>query len=321
MKQRKKTVTRQMLDDARKFFDKYDNNVTRRAFVSNYKRFIDYCRTEFDCRTKEECCQHIQEYADNLVGRGLSASTVHSYLAPVGLFHSVPLDGIKKPKRVTAQYKRSRSDNGKAQRSDNDISNPKYARTVEFQMCVGIRRAELKRLKGRDFGYDGSGYPVVIVEKGKGGRRQEQRLLPEDVEFVKSYFRDKDPDELIFSPEEFKNKIDYHHLRALQAQRAYDYYAFLCQTKEGREQLEQEVRLRYETTKINKKTGKPALFKEHLIRGNYYLRGENRKLAKLKGLPTKYDKLCLMAVSVFHLAHFRNDTTVFSYILHVLYKK
>ena len=306
-----------MLDDARKFFDKYDNNVTRRAFVSNYKRFIDYCRTEFDCRTKEECGQHIQEYADNLVGRGLSASTVHSYLAPVGLFHSVPLDGIKKPKRVTAQYKRSRSDNGKAQRSDNDISNPKYARTVEFQKCVGIRRAELKRLKGSDFVYDESGYPCVCVQRGKGGKNQLQRLLPEDVEFVRYYFRDKGPDELIFASEEFKNKIDYHHLRALQAQRAYDYYAFLCQTKEGREQLEQEVRLRYETTKINKKTGKPALFKEHLIQGNYYLRGENRKLAKLKGLPTKYDKLCLMAVSVFHLAHFRNDTTVFSYILHV----
>ena len=317
MKQRKKTVTRQMLDDARKFFDKYDNNVTRRAFVSNYKRFIDFCRSEFDCRTKDECGRHIQEYADHLVGRGLSASTVHSYLAPVGLFHSVPLDGIKKPKRVTAQYKRSRSDNGKAQRSDNDISNPKYARTVEFQMCVGIRRAELKRLKGSDFVYDESGYPCVCVQRGKGGKNQLQRLLPEDVEFVRYYFRDKGPDELIFASEEFKNKIDYHHLRALQAQRAYDYYSFLCRTKEGREQLEKEVRLRYEKNKINKKTGKPVLFKEHLINGNYFLRGENKKLAIKKGLPTKYDKLCLMAVSVFHLAHFRNDTTVFSYILHV----
>ena len=59
------------------------------------------------------------------------------------------------------------------------------------------------------------------------------------------------------------------------------------------------------------------LFKEHLINGNYFLRGENKKLAIKKGLPTKYDKLCLMAVSVFHLAHFRNDTTVFSYNLHV----
>ena len=221
MKQRKKTVTRQMLDDARKFFDKYDNNVTRRAFVSNYKRFIDFCRSEFDCRTKDECGRHIQEYADHLVGRGLSASTVHSYLAPVGLFHSVPLDGIKKPKRVTAQYKRSRSDNGKAQRSDNDISNPKYARTVEFQKCVGIRRAELKRLKGSDFVYDESGYPCVCVQRGKGGKNQLQRLLPEDVESVRYYFRDKGPDELIFASEEFKNKIDYHHLRALQAQRAY----------------------------------------------------------------------------------------------------
>ena len=315
MKQRKKTITRQMLDDAKEFFSRYENNVTRRAFIGNYKRFIDFCRTEYDCRTKEECGQHIQEYADHLVERGLSASTIHSYLAPVGLYHNVPLDEIKKPKRVTAHYKRGRSDNGKKQRSDNDINNPKYARTVEFQMCVGIRRAELKRLKGSDFVYDESGYPCVCVQRGKGGKNQLQRLLPEDVEFVKSYFRDKGPDELIFEPEEFKNKIDYHHLRALQAQRAYDYYSFLCQTKEGRELLEKEVRLRYEKTKINKKTGKSALFKEHLINGNYFLRGENRKMAIQKGLPTKYDKLCLFAVSVFNLAHFRCDVSIASYML------
>ena len=88
------------------------------------------------------------------------------------------------------------------------------------------------------------------------------------------------------------------------------YYEFLCQTKEGREQLEKEVRLRYETTKINKKTGKPALFKESLVHGMYHLRGETRKKAKKMGKPIKYDKLCLLSVSLFQLSHFRNDVTV-----------
>ena len=158
--------------------------------------------------------------------------------------------------------------------------------------------------------YDESNYPCVLVKRGKGGKRQLQRILPEDVAFVKSYFQDKGPDEPIFSPEEFKNQIDFHQLRAIQAQRAYDYYEFLCQTKEGREQLEKEVRLRYETTKINKKTGKPALFKESLIRGTYHLRGETRKKAKKMGKPIKYNKLCLLATSIFFLAHFRSDVSV-----------
>ena len=306
----KKTITRQMLDEAKEFFSKYENNVTRRAFVSNYKKYIDYCRREHNAKSKADLAEHIQEYADHLASRGLTPSTIHSYLAPVGLYHSVSLKEIKKPKRITANYIRGRKDNEKNERGEKELFNPKFQRIVEFQACVGIRRAELKKLTGSDFCYDESCYPCVCVQRGKGGKRQLQRILPEDVEFVKSYFQDKGLNEPIFSPEEFKNQIDFHQLRAIQAQRAYDYYEFLCQTKEGREQLEKEVRLRYEKTKINKKTGKPALFKESLIRGTYYLRGETRKKAKKMGKPIKYDKLCLLATSIFHLAHFRNDVTV-----------
>ena len=306
----KKTITRQMLDEAKEFFSKYENNVTRRAFVSNYKKYIDYCRREHNAKSKADLAEHIQDYADHLASRGLTPSTIHSYLAPVGLYHSVSLKEIKKPKRITAHYIRGRKDNEKNERGEKELFNPKFQRIVDFQACVGIRRAELKKLTGSDFCYDESNYPCVLVKRGKGGKRQLQRILPEDVAFVKSYFQDKGPDEPIFSPEEFKNQIDFHQLRAIQAQRAYDYYEFLCQTKKGREQLEKEVRLRYETTKINKKTGKPALFKESLIRGTYYLRGETRKKAKKMGKPIKYNKLCLLATSIFFLAHFRNDVTV-----------
>ena len=306
----KKTITRQMLDEAKEFFSKYENNVTRRAFVSNYKKYIDYCRREHNAKNKADLANHIQDYADHLVSRGLTPSTIHSYLAPVGLYHSVSLKEIRKPKRITAHYIRGRKNNEKNERGEKEMHNPKFQRIIEFQACVGIRRAELKKLTGSDFCYDESNSPCVRVQRGKGGKKQLQRILPEDVAFVKSYFQDKDPDETIFSPEEFKNQIDFHQMRAIQAQRAYDYYEFLCQTKEGREQLEKEVRLRYETTKINKKTGKPALFKESLIRGTYYLRGETRKKAKKMGKPIKYNKLCLLATSIFFLAHFRSDVSV-----------
>ena len=57
----------------------------------------------------------------------------------------------------------------------------------------------------------------------------------------------------------------------------------------------------------------PAKLRE--ITGTYFIRGENKKLAIKKGLPLKYNKLALMAVSVFHLSHWRNDVTVASYML------
>ena len=186
MRPRKKTIMRQLLDDARIFLNsKYQNDVTKRAFVKNYKKFIDYCRNFHDSKTKEDCKKHIQSYADHLISKGYSASTIHSYLSPVVLYHGMSLSDIKKPKRATARYKRGRSDNGKKQRSDNDINNPKFARSVALQKCLGLRRSELMRLRGGDFRYDESGKPCVYT-KGKGGKVQYQLILPPDLEFVKS---------------------------------------------------------------------------------------------------------------------------------------
>ncbi len=44
----------------------------------------------------------------------------------------------------------------------------------------------------------------------------------------------------------------------------------------------------------------------------YKIRGKNKQLALDHGLPTEYDKLAVMAVSVLHLLHWRNDVTIAS---------
>ena len=49
----------------------------------------------------------------------------------------------------------------------------------------------------------------------------------------------------------------------------------------------------------------------------YRLRGRNRELAIAAGFPTEYDRLALMAVSIYHLSHWRNDVSVANYILGV----
>ena len=79
------------------------------------------------------------------------------------------------------------------------------------------------------------------------------------------------------------------------------------------EKLEKEIRDRWEKMNLTKK-GKSKKFKEIEIRGVYSLRGKNRALALQKGLPLHYDKLALMATSIFKLSHWRNDVTISSYI-------
>ena len=306
--------TRKLRDRSAAFFAKYDNNVTRKAFVRHYEKFIAYCRSNFDCKTKDECQKHIDDYVDCLKQKGLSANTIHSYLAPVVLYHGMTLNDVDIPQRNAAANTRSRKKRA-SYRPNADPGNKKYARSVEFQKRVGIRRAELCRLRGNDFVEDESGYPCVRVKRGKGGKLQLQRILPDDVEFVRGYF--DGTGERIFTPEEMKNKIDYHHMRAEQAVRAYEYYSSRIEGEPGYERkLAGEIIRRWNAYNLGE-DGKPKHFDCRNISGIYRVRGENKKLAIRKGLLTEYNRLALMAVSVFHLSHWRLDVTVSNFLLAV----
>ena len=320
-KVRQKTVTRALSERANGFFKaQYPNDTTRKAFCANYKRFIRFCRERYRCKSEEECQTHIADYAEHLSSAtAFTPSTIHAYLAPVCIYYGINLKELSKPLRRTSAYTRGRSGNGRTERNDNDISNPKYRRLADFQLRVGLRRAELQRLTGADLVMDESGEMCVRVKKGKGGKNQLQKFLPVDREFVASYFKDKQPDERIFTAEEMRNKLNLHRLRALCAQNACRYYSARLET-EGelyRQQLIREIGARWNTYNINPKTGKPKPLNKRLLSGTYFLRGENKKFAEQHGLPVAYDRLALTAVSVFHLSHWRNDVSAESYLLAV----
>ena len=260
---REKTLSRKLFEDARDFFKKYENNKTRQIYTFAYRKFVDYCRKEHNSKSKEECEKHIEDYINFLTEKGVSASTLHTYLASICVYHNIPMQIFKKPKRYTAEYKRGRIDNGKTKRKDNDLENERYKRLVEFQKCVGLRRNELKHLRGCDFVYDESGNPCVFVKKGKGGKQHQQRVLPCDVDFVKSYF--DGTENFVFSKEEMKNKLPLHYLRAKFAQRCYEYYLKLAQDPKTSAILESEIRARWNRCNINKKTSKPKYLPKRLI--------------------------------------------------------
>ena len=52
--------------------------------------------------------------------------------------------------------------------------------------------------------------------------------------------------------------------------------------------------------------------------GKYIMRGKNRALAKRVGFQYSFDRLAVLAVSVFHLAHWRNNVSVCNYIMAAL---
>lgn len=311
----RKSITRVLFDEARDYFQKYSNDETRKAYIKNYKKYIQFCRDNFDCRSMEDCANPIQKYSDFLLEKGYTSSTIHSYLACVCNYHGINMSEVKKLKRITSAYSRGRPNNDREERNDNDLNNPKYRRLIEFQRRVGIRRSELARLNSDDF-FECDGKLYCIVRRGKGGKRQEQLILPNDVDFVKSYFTNTPKGERIFSKSEMKNHLNLHVLRAKAAK---DTYAYLenrlkAEGEEYRKKLEAELREAWNKNNINPKTGKAKQFPEGRLIGTYFLRGKSKAFAIKNNLPLCYDRLLVFYVSVFKLAHYRLGVTVQSYL-------
>lgn len=310
---RKPTVTQEIMQVVVEKLQKYQHDVTRKNYLRQAKQYIKFCREHFNVRTFEACKDHIQEYSNYLQSENYTASTIHTYLAAVCVVFDVNLSTITKPIRYVADYTKGRK--AKNLDSNNDLDNPRWAYIVAFQEKVGIRRDELKRLQGKDFDTDESGYKCVVVRKGKGGKVQYQRILEQDVEFIKQYFDSVGTNDYVFDKKYFENNLNFHGLRALSAKEYY--FTQLQKIKENpayAEQLEKEIRDRWTKMNLTKK-GKAKKFKEIEIRGVYSLRGKNRELALQKGLPLHYDKLALLATSIFKLSHWRNDVTAGSYLL------
>lgn len=279
---------------------------TRKQYLDATIKFVIWAKKQYKCKTPEDCRPYIQGYADYLAKSGKSASTIHTYLSGICRTYAVHLDDYNIPTRRTSEITRSRGSKAVDKRAD---AQPEVSpRLYAFATVVGIRRSEYGDLRGKNLVVDESGYTCVEIENGKGGKYQLQRVLDEDVDVVKTVFANIGEDDYLFSRAELNNKLDLHRLRAEQAQRAYQHY--LCRIEaEGREALTAEIKARW--VKYNKKKH----WNPRVIRGVYYLRGKNREFALAHGLPTAYDRLAVMAVSVFHLSHWRTNVAISNYLL------
>lgn len=264
----------------------------------------------------------IQQYETDLAAdpKEYSPATIHGYLIPICKAAGVPLDRIRKPKRSAATITRSRRENANTQ-GNREAERPENQRLVSFQRAVGIRRSELARLKGRDLIED-NGQLFVLVERGKGGKRQRQWILPADQEIVRQTFAGIAPDQSVFSGAEMANKIDLHSIRAEHARDCYAYYAKLVKRPGAADRLRRAMLRRFDAENGQLLQMDPAAYRRKRDKfiadmgdAPYLLRGENREKAIAAGQPTEYNRLCLLATSVFHLSHWRLDVTVTNYLV------
>lgn len=292
---------------------------TKRTYKASIKRFCTW--TKENGYTREDVLSnpqpYLQQYADNLKARGLSAATIHTYIAPCCKGLNTPMQHISKPDRAVRAITRSRG--GKNPRGRKDAEKPEYARLVAFQSAVGLRRAELAHLKGEDLRIkDGKMY--VVVAQGKGGKMQWQRILPRDAGIVAETFKGIGKDERVFSVDEMKNRIDLHGMRAAHARECYDYYLTrIKQEPDYRSQLQEDLKAYFREHHDPNGELDQAAYNRFCLdmsrnQGIYQMRGEAKKLAEANDRPTNYDRVGLMATSVFHLAHWRLDVSIINYL-------
>lgn len=293
------------------------DNQTVTAYKKDCKLFAAYCKEQgvkrpdqLQGREKEL----LQAYEKELEASGYSASTIHRRLAAPCKATGISMSEIEKPKRTAGKITRSRNPDANKQ-GRIEATEARYNRLIRFQNAVGIRRAELSRLTGADLVIDEMGYLCVYVERGKGGKTQLQRILPEDEKTVLEIFQAADPEQKLFSKEEMQNKIDLHGIRREHAQKAYKYYADRLENEPGyKYELRKELAARYREFHRPGDSNKRFLH-DIMNEEPYRLRGENRQKAIERGKETEYNRLALMAISVFDLSHWRLDVTVTNYLI------
>ena len=266
--------------------------------------FGRWCKEHHGVRHREDCIPYVQDYIDYLISSGKTADTIHNYLYGICFVFELPFEQYRKPIRYAANTTRSRGKK-KSDRKPSETDS-KYNALAESNR---VRVSELARLRGCDGTYDESGCFCAHVRKGKGGKNQKQRIAPKDLPTVRPYFDGSS--QYIFAKEEVARarKFDTHHLRHCGAQRDYiSYYEALMADPAYRQQLTEEVRRRCEALSGNRWEPKD-------VQGTIYLRSKNRDFAKKHQLPIAYDRLAVMAVSVFSLSHWRTNVTISHYLL------
>lgn len=304
-------------------YGKIRNTNTKRLYTRSFEKFCVWAKGQGIRDASAVTAEAIQNFEKSLEAdpRAYSPATIHGYLAPLCKAAGVPMEEIRKPKRTAAKIRRSRRETANLQ-GKREAEKEENRRLMEFQKAVGIRRSELARLRGKDLVREGNQL-YVLVERGKGGKRQKQWILPADRATVIKTFSGIGPEDQVFSRAEMNNHIDLHGLRAEHARRCYDYYAQLIKSSpRGSERLRKALLARFDAEHTKMREVDPqglARKKEKFIadmrNDPYLLRGENKEKAEAAGQPTEYNRLALLAVSVFHLSHWRLDVTITNYLI------
>lgn len=277
-----------LIQEINTYRDKIFSYKTLQIYCKAANAFEDFC--EETLRTKriplQDCPAYINDFISWGVEKKFSPDTIHTYLAGVCKALRLNIGDYEKPKR---NYTKSIRGVNPAQNDDYNAS--RAEKSLEVNRLLGLRRAELRRLKIADINFIANDY-AEIHTKGKGGKKNINILRTTDeISEMKKYVDEAVNQGRIFllSPDEMKNDADLHHMRALRAQ---DVYSAVC--RDMQEHPERRDFYKNEIQKAFAVNGKKL--RENLDTP-YRCRGEHRKQLINMEQDTIFDRVAVLYVS------------------------
>ena len=205
---------------------------TYQTYLRQCNRFADWLISEKGVNDKDVAWELIPEYMKCLEEKGLSAWTILSALNAIAKAYGVSTTEIdyEAPKRERASVKRSRY----TAIRDAHFNEENNVDLITLASCSGLRRHEMKTLRGSDFASDENGNIIVRVKSGKGGKGRNVILHGSEKEIKRVIKMMRNASTGLVFPNGVHSACDVHHYRGVYACRAYLSKARDLIPKEGR---------------------------------------------------------------------------------------
>lgn len=145
---------------------------TFRDYLKHACYFVKWCKEHYSCRTLDECRQYVDEWlTTRLVLSPYTQKLEACALAKV--YDCSSEDFIKTGVRHRAGITRSR----KSAKRDKNFSKAKNKEFIEFCKATGLRKNELKCLRGTQLIKKNGLYYIAVTRGAKGGRYREALII------------------------------------------------------------------------------------------------------------------------------------------------
>ena len=295
-----------MLQNINTYRDKIFSYKTLEVYCKAANAFENFCEETLGTKRipLDECPNYIDEFIQWGIERQFTPDTIHTYLAGITKALRLNIGDYEKPKRSYINGVR-----GVAHAQNDAYNEVRSQKALKVNRLIGLRRAELRRLKLSDIHILSDTYAEVRT-KGKGGKNNVNVLhTPQEVAALRAYVEEATIQgrKYLLAPEDMQNDADLHHMRALRAQDVYE-----AIVKDMQEYPEHREYYREEIRKAFIANGKKL--RENLD-APYRCRGAQRKQLLKMGQPVIFDRVAVLYVSCFVTNHFRTNVTVQHYLI------